>query len=50
MSKQHKTPQRPKQYRPKIEKEKSFKIHNVIFKKKLKHRKDYYNDNEFDSQ
>lgn len=49
MSKQHRTPQKPKQYRPKVEKEKSFKIHNVSVKKKPKYKKEYYNDDESDS-
>jgi len=44
MSKSFRVPQRPKLYQPKVEKEKSFKIRGTFAKKKIKHKKAYYDD------
>lgn len=44
MSKAGRVPQKPKTYRPQVEKEKSFKIHHVDLNKKPKHKKAYYNE------
>jgi hypothetical protein len=46
MAKPIRTPQKSKPYQPKVVKEKSFKIRNVDIKKRPKHKKTYYNDNE----
>jgi len=43
-NKSYRAPQKPKQYQPRIEREKSFKIRNPTVNKKTKHKKEYYVD------